>query len=97
MSFEDPERHIAAWSVVQVTGLEPAASCSQSRRDTNFTTPGYIVTKYGADDQTRTDTALEQVVLKTTVSANSTTSACLAVTTYGQLTSNRSSGLMHVL
>ena len=27
--------------VVRVTGFEPAASCSQSRRDTTFATPGY--------------------------------------------------------
>ena len=29
--------------VVRVTGFEPAASCSQSRRATNCATPGYLV------------------------------------------------------
>ena len=29
--------------MVRVTGFEPAASCSQSRRATNCATPGYLV------------------------------------------------------
>ena len=33
--------------VVRVTGFEPAASCSQSRRATNCATPGYFVILFG--------------------------------------------------
>ena len=29
--------------LVRVTGFEPAASCSQSRRPTNWATPGYLL------------------------------------------------------
>ena len=29
--------------MVRVTGFEPAASCSQSRRATNCATPGYLL------------------------------------------------------
>ena len=38
-----PEREMAPGPclVVGVTGFEPAASCSQSRRATNCATPGY--------------------------------------------------------
>ena len=35
-----------AFLLVEVTGLEPAASCSQSRRATNCATPRYCVFDY---------------------------------------------------
>ena len=36
-------RLLVGWLLVGVTGFEPAASCSQSRRATNCATPGYEV------------------------------------------------------
>ena len=36
------ERYIVRDDVVRVTGFEPAASCSQSRRATSCATPGYL-------------------------------------------------------
>ena len=40
-----------------MTGFEPAASCSQSRRATNCATPGYLVSiRLGVFSQTRRDT-----------------------------------------
>ena len=38
--YSDPIRTLR---MVRVTGFEPAASCSQSRRATNCATPGYLV------------------------------------------------------
>ena len=37
------KRYKACSDVVRVTGFEPAASCSQSRRATNCATPGYVL------------------------------------------------------
>ena len=45
-SFEDKERGNQAVSslfMVEVTGLEPAASCSQSKRATNCATPRFLL------------------------------------------------------
>ena len=36
-----PKKAVFLKKVVRVTGFEPAASCSQSRRATNCATPGY--------------------------------------------------------
>ena len=38
-----PKQAVFLRKVVRVTGFEPAASCSQSRRATNCATPGYEV------------------------------------------------------
>ena len=38
-----PKEAVFLGKVVRVTGFEPAASCSQSRRATNCATPGYSV------------------------------------------------------
>ena len=38
-----PKKAVFLGKVVRVTGFEPAASCSQSRRATNCATPGYSV------------------------------------------------------
>ena len=38
-----PKKAVFRGKVVRVTGFEPAASCSQSRRATNCATPGYFV------------------------------------------------------
>ena len=38
-----PKKAVFQRKVVRVTGFEPAASCSQSRRATNCATPGYFV------------------------------------------------------
>ena len=38
-----PKKAVLLKKVVRVTGFEPAASCSQSRRATNCATPGYLV------------------------------------------------------
>lgn len=38
-----PKKAVFLKKVVRVTGFEPAASCSQSRRATNCATPGYLV------------------------------------------------------
>ena len=38
-----PKKAVFLRKVVRVTGFEPAASCSQSRRATNCATPGYSV------------------------------------------------------
>ena len=38
-----PKKAAFQRKVVRVTGFEPAASCSQSRRATNCATPGYLV------------------------------------------------------
>lgn len=35
-------------ALVRVRGLEPLASCSQSRRATNCATPGYYATRWSA-------------------------------------------------
>ena len=40
---EPPKKAVLLKKVVRVTGFEPAASCSQSRRATNCATPGYLV------------------------------------------------------
>ena len=37
--------------MVRVTGFEPAASCSQSRRPTNWATPGYDLVSIKIGDQ----------------------------------------------
>ena len=42
-TFSDP---LMILRMVRVTGFEPAASCSQSRRATNCATPGYSVKIY---------------------------------------------------
>ena len=38
-----PKKAVFQRKVVRVTGFEPAASCSQTRRDTNFAIPGYSI------------------------------------------------------
>ena len=38
-----PKKAVFPRKVVRVTGFEPAASCSQSRRATNCATPGYSI------------------------------------------------------
>ena len=38
-----PKKAVFQRKVVRVTGFEPAASCSQSRRATNCATPGYFI------------------------------------------------------
>ena len=38
-----PKTAVFLRNLVRVTGFEPAASCSQSRRATNCATPGYLV------------------------------------------------------
>ena len=38
-----PKTAVFQRNLVRVTGFEPAASCSQSRRATNCATPGYLV------------------------------------------------------
>ena len=38
-----PKTAVFPRKLVRVTGFEPAASCSQSRRATNCATPGYLV------------------------------------------------------
>ena len=42
-----PKKAVFLRKVVRVTGFEPAASCSQSRRATNCATPGYFVILFG--------------------------------------------------
>ena len=37
-------KKVASLFLVEVTGLEPAASCSQSKRATNCATPRYLIT-----------------------------------------------------
>ena len=38
-----PKTAVFPRNLVRVTGFEPAASCSQSRRATNCATPGYLI------------------------------------------------------
>ena len=67
-----PKKAVFLRKVVRVTGFEPAASCSQSRRATNCANPGFLVIEFCA----RCGQTCGQAVFLTTSTCGG--SACIA-------------------